>query len=72
MDRNSLKRAVSKWIAEVKATAKACPCVLVGTKLDLREERERQARESSTNSAAIMADCVSTEEAQKEARDARF
>ena len=75
MDKNSLQRAVTKWIAEVKSTAKSCPCVLVGTKLDLREEREKQARESNGNQAAIdriMADCVSTEQAQKEARDARF
>ena len=66
MDKNSLQRAVTKWIAEVKSTAKSCPCVLVGTKLDLREEREKQARESNGNQAAIdriMADCVSTEQA---------
>ena len=31
-----------KWIAEVKATAKSCPCILVGTKADLRDERERE------------------------------
>lgn len=76
MDKSSLERAVTKWIAEVKATAKACPCVLVGTKLDLREQLERQARESSQGNQEamdkMMANCVTTEQAQKEARDARF
>ena len=37
VDRESLENACHKWIAEVKTTTKNCPCVLVGTKLDLRE-----------------------------------
>ena len=41
MQRDSLENACKKWISEVKTTAKACPCILVGTKLDLREELER-------------------------------
>ncbi len=41
MQRNSLENACKKWISEVKTCARACPCILVGTKLDLREELER-------------------------------
>ena len=56
MDKNSLKEACTKWIAEVKATAKDCPCVLVGTKLDLREEIEQSGDEEKIKN------CVSTED----------
>ena len=56
VDKNSLKQACTKWIAEVKATAKSCPCILVGTKMDLREDRERE------GDAAKLKDCVTTEE----------
>ena len=38
MQRNSLNNACKKWMSEVKTTARTCPCILVGTKLDLREE----------------------------------
>ena len=73
-DRNSLKRAVSKWKAEVKTTAKECPIVLIGTKLDLREDLEERARATSSKEEQekLLADCVTTEEAKNEARDARF
>ena len=40
VDKNSLKQACTKWLAELKATAKSCPCILVGTKMDLRDEIE--------------------------------
>merc|ERR1712045_472652 len=42
VDKNSLKQACTKWIAEIKATVKSCPCILVGTKMDLRDEWERE------------------------------
>lgn len=42
MQPNSLENACKAWVAEVKSCAKSCPCILVGTKLDLREERERE------------------------------
>ena len=56
VDKNSLKEACTKWIAEVKATAKDCPCVLVGTKLDLREEIEQSGDEEKIKN------CVSSED----------
>ena len=59
VDKNSLKQACTKWIAEVKATAKSCPCILVGTKMDLRDEREKE------NDPAKMKDVVTNEELKK-------
>ena len=56
VDKNSLKQACTKWIAEVKATAKSCPCILVGTKMDLRDEREQE------NDPAKMKDVVTSAE----------
>ena len=42
MQPNSLENACKTWVAEVKSCAKSCPCILVGTKLDLREELEKE------------------------------
>ena len=56
VDKNSLKQACTKWITEVKATAKSCPCILVGTKMDLRDEREQE------NDPAKMKDVVTNAE----------
>ena len=42
MQPNSLENACKSWIAEIKNVAKSCPCLLVGTKRDLRDEFERQ------------------------------
>ena len=39
-DKGSLKNLREKWIPEVLATSKSCPCILVGTKLDMREAME--------------------------------
>ena len=66
VDKNSLKEACTKWIAEVKATAKDCPCVLVGTKLDLREEIEQSGDEEKIKN------CVSTEDMKQWAADYSF
>ena len=35
-DRNSFKNATSKWLNEIKSCAQSAPCILVGTKSDLR------------------------------------
>ena len=59
VDKNSLKQACTKWIAEVKATAKSCPCILVGTKMDLRDGREQE------NDLVKMKDVVTNEELKK-------
>ena len=40
-DRNSFKNACTKWLLEVKNCAAAAPCILVGTKSDLRKEAVR-------------------------------
>ena len=66
VDKNSLKQACTKWIAEVKATAKSCPCILVGTKMDLRDEREKE------NDPAKMKDVVTNEELKKYAAQYNF
>ena len=66
VDKNSLKQACTKWIAEVKATAKSCPCILVGTKMDLRDEREQE------NDPVKMKDVVTNEELKKWAAQYNF
>ena len=66
MQRNSLDNACKKWISEVKTTAKACPCILVGTKLDLREELER------SGDSAKLADCVTDQEIEDAAKKYAF
>lgn len=66
MQRNSLENACKKWISEVKTTARACPCILVGTKLDLREELEK------TGDTARLADCVSNQEIEQAAKKYAF
>ena len=66
VDKNSLKQACTKWIAEVKASAKDCPCVLVGTKLDLREEIEQGGDPDKIKN------CVTTEEMKQWAADYSF
>ena len=35
-DRNSFHNAKTKWLGEVKSCAQTAPCILVGTKTDLR------------------------------------
>ena len=65
VDKNSLKQACTKWIAEVKATAKSCPCILVGTKMDLRDEFEQ-------NDPAKMKDCVTSAELKQWASQYNF
>ena len=69
MQRNSLENACKKWISEVKTTARACPCILVGTKLDLREELERSERQEDR---AKLADCVTNEEIEQAAKKYAF
>ena len=66
VDKNSLKQACTKWIAEVKATAKSCPCILVGTKMDLRDEREQE------NDPAKMKDVVTSAELKQYASQYNF
>ena len=66
VDKNSLKQACTKWIAEVKATAKSCPCILVGTKMDLRDEREQE------NDPVRMKDVVTHEELKQYASQYNF
>ena len=66
VDKNSLKQACTKWIAEVKATAKSCPCILVGTKMDLRDEREQE------GDPAKMKDVVTHEELKQWASQYNF
>ena len=44
-DRNSFKNATTKWLSEIKSCATAAPCILVGTKSDLRAEAEVQSQE---------------------------
>ena len=40
VQRDQFKNAIQKWMAEVKTCAKPCPCILVATKLDLRQQLE--------------------------------
>ena len=41
-DRNSFKNASTKWLQEIKNCAQAAPCILVGTKSDLRNEADER------------------------------
>ena len=41
-DRNSFKNASTKWLQEVKTCAMTAPCILVGTKSDLRKEADEK------------------------------
>ena len=38
-DRNSFENATSKWLSEIKTCAQMAPCILVGTKSDLRNAK---------------------------------
>ena len=40
VDKISFRESYKKWLSEVKAMANDCPCILVGTKLDLKQEIE--------------------------------
>ena len=66
VERKGLESAYQKWIAEVKSIAKECPCILVGTKLDLREELERNDPDDR------LKDCVSSEEIKDAADEYGF
>ena len=66
MDKSSLENACQKWISEVKTTARACPCILVGTKMDLRDEYERNGDQ------AKLASCVSNQEIEQAAKKYAF
>ena len=66
MQRNSLESACKKWIQEVKTTARACPCILVGTKLDLREELE------AAGDQERLRDCVSDADVEEAAKKYAF
>lgn len=66
MHKNSLENACQKWVAEVKTTASLCPCILVGTKLDLREELERSGDE------ARLRECVTNAEIEAAAKKYAF
>ena len=66
MQRDSLHNACQKWVSEVKTCAKACPCILVGTKLDLREELEQN------GDVEKLKDCVTTEEIEAAAKKHAF
>ena len=50
----------------MKTTARACPCILVGTKLDLREELERNGDQDR------LRDCVTNEEIENAAKKYAF
>ena len=60
VDRNSLENACNFWTNEVKAIWRECPCVLVGTKRDLRDEYEASEEQSKMDKIVT----------QKEMRDA--
>ena len=64
--KDSLMNACNKWITEVKTTARQCPCILVGTKLDLRDAAERSGDQDKIN------ECVSNEEIKEAARKHAF
>ena len=66
MQRDSLLNACQKWVSEVKTCARACPCILVGTKLDLREELERNGDTDK------LKDCVTTKEMEEAAKKYAF
>lgn len=66
MQRDSLKNACEKWFNEVKMTAKTAPCILVGTKLDLRDEKER------SGDPEEIAKCVSDKEIEEAAKNYVF
>ena len=42
MQPETLRRACKNWLSEVKRCKKWAPCILVGTKQDLRDELERE------------------------------
>ena len=44
-DRNSFKNACTKWLNEIKNCAQTAPCILVGTKSDLRTEANKRSAE---------------------------
>ena len=49
VDKNSLENACDTWVNEVKAIWRDCPCVLVGTKRDLRDEYEASGDQTKIN-----------------------
>ena len=61
-----MDNACKKWIKEVKTTARACPCILVGTKLDLRDEVER------SGDMTKLSECVSYSEVEDAAKKYAF
>ena len=56
VDKNSLENACDFWTKEVKTIWRDCPCVLVGTKRDLRDEYEASGDESKINKCVTQAD----------------
>ena len=54
---STMESACTTWLAEVKNCVKSCPCILVGTKLDLREDIERTV--ARTGDRKLYKNCVS-------------
>ena len=71
-DRNSFENASRKWLAEIKTCASLAPCILVGTKSDLRSSAQQEHEESKSSYSQSMADInntfVSTEEMMEAAK----
>lgn len=49
-DRNSFNNACTKWLSEIKTCAQTAPCLLVGTKSDLRNGAVASQRSSHEES----------------------
>ena len=74
-DRNSFKNAQTKWLQEIKNCAQAAPCILVGTKSDLRTEAEEKLSEdmkSAGSSKVNLNKFVSQEELMHNAKNYNF
>lgn len=76
-DRDSFKNASTKWLQEIKNCAQVAPCILVGTKSDLRKEAEDAAGEELKQDRSSQRDndlsrFVTTEELMESAKKFNF